>query len=162
MNPADFILARSSDNDAVKVIFGIIVAVFWLIGALASALNKKAKENQRRQASGQLPGNLGAARFPIPAVPVMSQAPAPPTRKKRKVPKLPPTPAQAAPQVQQAQIDAEAPTSRQQQQRSQANLTPANTIGRLPQRPEWLRAAFIMNEVLGPPLSLREKSASKD
>src|SRR5258705_9768809 len=57
----DFILARSSDDDWVKVVFGVIVAIVWGLGALVNAGNKKAKEAKRRQQYGRLPRDVSAS-----------------------------------------------------------------------------------------------------
>src|SRR5205085_12295635 len=43
------ILAASGDDQVAKLIFGVIVAIIWGIGALVTQAKKKQKEGQQRQ-----------------------------------------------------------------------------------------------------------------
>src|SRR5258706_15745140 len=74
------ILARSDDESIVKFIFGAIVLVFWLGGALFSAIKKRAEDAKRRARYGQMP-----PAFPPPPTVPMPSAGSPPARQKGKV-----------------------------------------------------------------------------
>lgn len=150
------ILARSGEDQWIKVVVGAVVAVFWLIGALVSAINKKAQENKRRQGFEPLPQVLNA----------------PPLQRQARSPKLVPIPRKAQPAQRPAAVQqgyaapiAAMPatnlsraTAATQVSHSQtaAKAAPPSQIARLLQRPDTLRAAFILNEVLSSPLALRD------
>jgi len=48
-------LARSDEDSMIKLIFGAIVVIFWVGGAIVSAINKRVQENKRRAQYGQMP-----------------------------------------------------------------------------------------------------------
>ena len=60
----DLILARSADDDWIKVVFGVIVAIIWGLGALVSAVNNKAQDAKRRQQYGRLPVDVAKPTSP--------------------------------------------------------------------------------------------------
>jgi hypothetical protein len=152
-------IAKSSDDSMIKLIFGGIVLAFWLGGALISALNKRIEENKRRARYGQMPAGYTVPP-PVPAARSAGFAPPPAKAKRAKpakrasqrlaavAPQPPPRPTfstAAAP----AQPAPAAPPR-------QPSSAPPSQIARLLRRPESLRAAFILNEVLSPPLSVRD------
>lgn len=157
----DLILARSSDDDWIKVVFGVIVAIIWGLGALVSAVNKKAQDAKRRQQYGRLPVDVAKPTSPRAmgaGYPKHQTAKAPKPRAKRRpvVVAQPPVPAvhvyqapppisETAPPIAQSARDAAAA----------AAAPPANRIARLVRRPDSLRAALILNEILAPPPGLR-------
>jgi hypothetical protein len=161
------ILARSGEDQWIKLVFGAVVFFFWLIGAIVSAINKKTQENKRRDSLGQLPQNLGAARFPIPARPPVktrtASRPAAPAR--QPVPPRQSYAAPAAPAIEAMPVinlsRASAATQVTQKKTTAAPVAPANQIGRLLRRSDSLRAAFILNEVMSPPLSLRDAAGQR-
>src|SRR3954447_2149610 len=55
MTPLLPILARSDEDSMIKMIFGAIVVIFWIGGAIVSAVNKRVQENKRRMQYGQMP-----------------------------------------------------------------------------------------------------------
>jgi len=153
MLPSLQILARGDDSDGmIKLVVGAIVVFFWLIGGLVSAVNKKAKEAQLRQMSGRMPQAAPAA----PRVKAKAK-PAPRQQPKRAVFAAPAVPT-AAPMPSASRI---APAAQAPQQPAARPVPPAQ-IGRLLLRPETLRAAFILNEVLSPPLSVRGAPGGKE
>jgi hypothetical protein len=162
MNSILHILARSDTDSAVKLIFGVIVVVFWLIGALVSAVNKRAEENRRRAAAGQI--QRGFPMLPQQAAPDvrLSQMTAP-----ARVAQQRPAARRAAPAAgaiaAMPSANLSKATAATQVTRSQgaAKVVPPSQIGKLLKRPETLRAAFILNEVLSPPLSMREGPGGK-
>src|SRR4051812_46871039 len=58
MPPIADILARSSDDSPFKIIGGVIVLLIWVIGAIISAINKRAEEAKRQRQLGQLPQDV--------------------------------------------------------------------------------------------------------
>jgi hypothetical protein len=166
LSTVDFILARSSDDDWIKVVFGVIVAIIWGIGALVAAVNKKAQEAKRRRQYNRLPSDV--ARRQQPTSPRAMGAgfppqPAPkaakPRAKRRPVvvaqPPVPVAPVYAAPPP-ISQAAPPAAISQSTRRASAAAAAPsASRIGRLIRRPESLRAALILNEILAPPPGLR-------
>src|SRR5258706_307941 len=77
-------IAKSSEDSMIKLIFGGIVLVFWLGGALISALNKRIEENKRRARYGQMPGTYTVPP-PVPAARAAGFA-TPPAKAKRAKP----------------------------------------------------------------------------
>ena len=153
-------IARSSDDAMIKLIFGGIVLVFWLGGALISALNKRIEENKRRARYGQMPVSYTVPP-PVPAARAAGfgtpPAKAKPAKRAKQAttrqavaapPQPPPRPTfkTAAPPVQAVPPASARP----------ASSVPPNQIARLLRRPESFRAALILNEVLSPPLSVRD------
>jgi hypothetical protein len=145
------ILARSGEDSFIKVIFGVIVLVIWLGGALMSALQKRAEEAKRRARYNKMP--TGVTR-PVPP-PVPPPAKSKPKRgvKRQTVSNPPPS----APIIRQPAVAtaprAPAPTRA-------APAAEPSQIARLLRRPDSLRAALILNEVLSPPVALRDHSVS--
>jgi hypothetical protein len=135
----------------IKLIVGVIVAIFWAIGGIASAVKKKSDEAQKRTRA-RLPSGAAApvpapASYPAPKrvrsqqkklAPVQQTFAAPPP-----APPRPPVTAQPAQTAPAAKVNASAPV-------------PPDQIARLLRRPETLRAAMILNEVMAPPKALRE------
>jgi hypothetical protein len=137
-------VAKSSEDSTIKLIFGAIVVAFWLGSALISAINKRVQENKRRARYGQMPQGFNrpapqsartAAGFSPPPVKAKSAR-----RAKRQAIAVAP-PISAAPP---------APA------RAASKAAPPAQIARLLHRPESLRAALILNEILSPPLSIRD------
>jgi hypothetical protein len=143
----------------------LIVVAFWVIGAIASAINKRAEAAKRKRKSVQFPEG-GAFRTP-PPVPQTVAYPTQPARnagkkfggKRRRTQAAPPPVAQASPApsagLRERYGDAptdEAPPGR----KAKPAVAPAGQIGRLLRRKDSLRAAFILNEVMSPPLAMRD------
>ena len=164
---SDTILARSSDTDFVKVIFGVVVAIIWGIASLIAAVNKKAAENKRRQQYGQLPSDRGRAAMPPIPVPRQVFKPAPPPIQKKQKKKAPPQKAPppqpvfqaASPENRPIDEGAKSPTARS----TTAAAVAANPsrIARLTRQPQSLRAAFILATVLEPPKSAHSERGSR-
>jgi hypothetical protein len=171
LHPFDLILARSSDDDWIKVVFGIIVAVIWGLGALVSAVNKKAEEAKRRQRYARLPQDATAPTSPRAlGAGFPSQQPQTARTKQQKkqrqpkrrpvvvpTPPVPAVPVYAAPAV-------AAPAATTQPARNAiaaAAAPPASRIARLVRRSDSLRAAIILNEILAPPPGLWESGSHR-
>jgi hypothetical protein len=150
------ILAKSEDDSIIKLIFGVIVVAFWLISALVSAINKKAKETRRRESFGQLPRDLKSSP-PLPPEVRLKRMTAPPP-KIRPAQKSTPRSTYAAPAIvamPTSNLSRAATATQVTRTQSAAKVVPPGQIARLLQRPDTLRAAFVLNEVLTPPLSIR-------
>jgi hypothetical protein len=142
-----------------KIVFGVAAVIIWGLFQLIGAIAKKAEDAKRRQRYGRLPEDVarrGGTPLPVPP-------PVPGQRKQNKVkgnrrraPLVAPPPPVVQQQVQAiASGVREAAASRPQVRRAAAGA-PAGQIARLLRRPESLRAAVIMNEVMSKPLALRE------
>jgi hypothetical protein len=152
------ILARSEMDSTIKMIFGAVVVAFWLIGALVSAINKKAQENRRRESYGQLLPGLTPARQTPPEA-RLAQMVAPPVPQRRPAVKGPSYAAPATARIEampSSNLRNVAVATQVTHKQPATKVAPPDQIGRLLKRPDTLRAAFILNEVLTPPLSLRE------
>jgi len=160
MSPILPILARNSEDSMIKLIFGAIVVAFWIGGAIISAINKRVQDSKRRASYGQMPPTF---QRPIPP-PVPNRAGFAGGKAAKKAAKRKAVAAAAAPQP-QARVAQAAPLAQPAPPASaarpaQAAQHPPCTIARLLRRPETLRAALILNEVLSPPLSLRNSVQS--
>jgi hypothetical protein len=156
------ILARSGEDDLMKIIFGIGAVIVWGIVQMIAAVAKKAEDAKRRRQYGRLPEDVAVrnrAGIPTPPPVPSQQRPKQPKSKgkRRPVPALPvaatassATYASATPQ--HAAV-VEGPKGRAKQA---GDAAPANRVGRLVRQPGTLRAAFILNEVLSKPLALRD------
>jgi hypothetical protein len=147
------ILAKSSEDSMIKLIFGAIVLIFWVGGAIVSAINKRVQESKRSARYGQTPATFMR---PVPP-PVPNPAgftgkakPAKRAAKRKAVAAVPLPPARPALTTTMSQS---APAA--QPARPAAAQAAPSAIAHLLRRPETLRAALILNEVLSPPLSLR-------
>jgi hypothetical protein len=151
------LLARSDEDSMIKLIFGAIVAIFWVGGAIISAINKRVQENKRRAQYGQMPPTfMRPIPPPVPNPAGFSNAPAK-AKAAKKAAKRKPVPAVPQPQARPAlsvAAAASAPAAPSARPAATAQAAPS-AIARLLRRPETLRAALILNEVLSPPLSLR-------
>ena len=151
------ILARSEEDSIIKIVFGVIVFVFWLISALVSAIKKKAEEDKRRQSYGQLPRDFSPP-APVPPEVRLKRMTAPPA-KVRAPQNAPAVRSQyAAPAIvamPNSNLSRAASATQVTKTQSAAKVIPPGQIARLLQRPDTLRAAFVLNEVLTPPLSIR-------
>jgi hypothetical protein len=155
------ILARSGEDSFIKMIFGVIVLIIWLGGALMSALQKRAQEAKRRARYNQMPA--GYTRPAPPPVATAAGFPAPPPAKakskrtaKRQADAQPPPPS-PKPRLAGPTLATTPPAP------APARNAPAaqpSQIARLLRRPESLRAALILNEVLSPPVALRDRPES--
>jgi hypothetical protein len=165
-----YILARSGEDDLMKIVFGVAAVIIWGLFQLIGAVAKKAEEAKRRQRYGRLPEDVARRG----GMPPLSVPPVPGQRKQNKVkggrktaaapPKgaarVAPTAAAFASAAQSHATavgarQAAAAASRPQESR-RAGAAPAGQIARLLRRPESLRAALIMNEVMSKPVGLRE------
>jgi hypothetical protein len=168
------ILATDDDTGtAFKILFGVIVVMFWIIKAVMSAVSQNKKPTPTRR--GQPPrqplsygGNMALqqqqrrqqqrpARIPPRNVPQVNpraqqQRPYPPRLVQ---PQSVPAPLRA--QV----IDPASTGSRPAPKTTRPSTADAARVARLLRRPDSLRAALILNEVLGPPVSLRPASPSR-
>ncbi len=154
------ILARSDDTDAFKIIFGVIVAIIWGIASLVAALNKKAAEAKRRQQFGQLPSGLPQGQYPRVPVPARVFQPGPPQpvqKKSKKKAAVPPpiTFHAATPENRPVDEGARSPSAAPLRTAAATATAKPSRIGRLIRRPDSLRAAFILSQVLEPPKSIR-------
>ena len=166
------ILARDNDNDVIKIVVGVVFLALWGLGALISSWNKKAEEERRRRQLGQLPQSMRQtpyAQQPYPAqypaqyppqtpyggYAVPQPPPPPPQESQRKRSRkswaaAPPVPVTGPPEMPAQAIAAKAEAA------EPAPVVPeVARIARLVHRPDSLRAALILNEVLSPPVSLR-------
>lgn len=154
-----FILSTPSSDDAfIKVVVGIIIMVFWLGGALMSALKKRADDAKRRARYNQTPAGFKrparAAATATAGVPTAQRAKSRANQRAPKRQAYVPL-ATAAPSV--SRITAAPAPSRPART---AAVAPPSQIAHLLRRPESLRAALILNEVLSPPVSLRGEADS--
>jgi hypothetical protein len=150
-------LARSDEDSMIKLIFGAIVLAFWVGGAIISAINKRVQEGKRRAQFGQMPPTFMRPIPPSVPNPAGFSGKAKPPKKvaKRKpvaAPQPPARPALTAP--------AARPAPAAQPARPATPQAAPRAIAQLLRRPETLRAALILNEVLSPPLSLRNGGQS--
>jgi hypothetical protein len=150
-------IAKSSEDSMIKLIFGAIVAIFWIGGAIISAINKRVQENKRRAQYGQMPPTFMRP-IPPPVRNPAGFAHAPAKGKAvKKAAKRKPVPAAPQPQARPALTMAAAqPAPAAQPARPATAQAAPSAIARLLRRPETLRAALILNEILSPPLSLRD------
>ena len=154
------LLARTRDDEIMKIIFGVGAVVVWGIFQLIAAVAKKAEENKRRAQYGRLPEGVATRPgFPAPPpVPVPQRPKAAKKPKRRAVPAQPVPVAAAIPAAYQSATPqhaavVEGPKGRAKQA---GDLPPANRVGRLVRQPATLRAAFVLNEVLSKPVALRD------
>ena len=162
MNSILHILARTETDSMIKLIFGVVVVAFWLIGALISAINKKTEEARRRGMLGptprgftvlpQTPPEVRLSRMVVPPVPAQAA--------KRAV-KRPSYAAPAIAAMPSSNLSTASVATAVTKSQGAAKVVPPSQIGKLLKRPETLRAAFILNEVLSPPLSQREGSGGR-
>jgi hypothetical protein len=153
------ILARSDESDLTKIIVGIVFVALWGLGALISAWNKKVEEERKRRQMGRLPKGLSRTPYTPPPQPVLYPPAPPPPRtkqKRRRQPAFvpPPTP-EAQPVAVQAATPQPAPAAGPSRSQSTAATEPSR-IAQLVHRKDSLRAALILQEVLSPPLGLRD------
>ena len=155
------ILARTRDDEIMKIIFGVGAVIVWGIFQAIAAIAKKAEDAKRRQKYGRLPEDVATRTpsFPVPPPVPGKRAKQP---KSKSQPKRRPT---SAPQP-AAIVRSPAPTPAYTApaepvptRAKPANIAAsANRIGRLLRQPASLRAAFILNEVLSQPVALRDAS----
>jgi len=163
MSHITYILARSSDDEFMKIVFGVGAVIVWGLFQLIGGIAKKAEEAKRRQRYGRLPADVarrgGAPPLPIPPMP--GQRKQNKAKGTRKVAAAPP-PKRAALVAPGATAFAAGGGGQAAQQpvavakRPRAAGAPAGQIAGLLRRPESLRAGVILNEVLGRPVGLRE------
>lgn len=152
------ILARTRDDEIMKIIFGVGAVIVWGIFQAIAAIAKKAEDAKRRQKYGRLPEDVATRTpsFPVPP-PVPTQK-----RGKQPKPKRRATPAPPVTVRQPAAVPPTAPAYAAVAQTAPARAKPASTaapanrVGRLLRQPASLRAAFILNEVLSQPIALRD------
>jgi Na+-transporting methylmalonyl-CoA/oxaloacetate decarboxylase gamma subunit len=170
-----------ADTDPMKLISGLIVIAFWIIGALITAATKKKENAQRQQTREHLEavararGRVASTPQPVPP-PVPGYSPPPlaegvrmrvPDRLVRPLAKKPkqakPTP---PPRVAPKRVVSQVPIEEEVSHRTTTDVPPPSAR---PQpavvaaaaihrwlRPQTLRQQFIVTELLQPPLSLRE------
>lgn len=167
------ILAAGND-DPIKVIFGVIVVVVWIIGGIASALKKKGQSSEGedgfivppplpreiprsvpqrqplpRQAT--VPRPRPSSAIPIHTKPVLRR----PAAVRKKTPAKRPAPQKAlAPVI--AAADADIITSRLPTAPPLPPRSFARTIAQS-LAPKSLRRQFILTEIFQPPVTLRDK-----
>lgn len=149
------ILARGED-DAIKIVIGVVVAIVWGIISLVSAINKKAQEQRRRQQYNQLPPQYPAQPDLVFAPPAPPPIPRQKGKRRKQRAAAPDVPqeelVEVAPMAVSAPIESPAARARA----AQDAAPEASRVARLLKRPDTLRAAFILNEVLSPPVSMRD------
>jgi hypothetical protein len=157
-----YILARSGEDELMKIVFGVAAVVIWGLFQLIGAIAKKAEDAKRRQQYGRLPEDVargGGTPLPVPAPPPVpwgqKQTKGRGNKKASKraplVAPAPPPAVQPVPAI--ASGVREAAASRPQ---ARAAGAPAGQIARLLRRPESLRAAVVLSEVMSKPVALRE------
>lgn len=150
------ILAAGGEDPTVKIIIGVVVAVFWVIAQVAGALGKKEDKS--------LP--LPSEQPPQPRPPRQTPRPdrVPPVQRRQK----PQPPRRQPPPIRQQPAYEAPPVARQRVMETvseierKASQSPAKP-GSLPRRqminallrPQNLRRAFVVNELLQPPVALR-------
>jgi hypothetical protein len=165
-----YILARSADDEFMKIVFGVGAVIVWGLFQLIGAIAKKAEDAKRRTRYGRLPEDVarrgGVPPLPVPPVPGQRKqskakagrkaVAAAPTRARRVAPTA--TAFASAAQAHATAVGARqaAETASRPQEVRRPGAAPAGQIARLLRRPESLRAAVIMNEVMGKPVGLRE------
>ena len=160
------ILARTRDDEIMKIVFGVGAVIVWGIFQAIAAIAKKAEDAKRRQKYGRLPEDVANRRpsFPVPPpVPTQQRSQAKAKSKARgnkrpiPIPARPTAPHSPVPQSATPQYAAvvEGPKGRAKQA---GDIAPANRVGRLVRQPATLRAALVLNEVLSKPVALREPS----
>ena len=148
------ILARSDEDSMIKMIFGAIVVIFWIGGAIVSAINKRVQESKRSARYGQMqPTFIRPVPPPVPNAAGFSGK-AKPAKKAGKRKAVAATPQPLARPALSAPAAARPAPAAQPARPAAAKAAPS-AIAQLLRRPETLRAALILNEVLSPPLSLR-------
>ena len=191
--------ARSSDDDFMKIVFGVGAVIVWGLFQLLGALAKKAEEAKRREQYGGLPEDVTT--YGYGGRPTAPPSGLPPYGgRTTTTPPPPPVPVQvppgygtprphqhqpkrkgnagrskaakraAAPSAQAAErnvavarqafdVATSSPAPLAESQPSPRRIrsgVPAGQIARLLRRPDSLRAAFILNEVLSKPTALRD------
>lgn len=162
------ILADDDADTALKILFGVVAVMIWIIKVVISSVsaNKKQADARRRQIARPRPGYGGAtpqqrpARVPPPTVPVFNQRVPQrnrPAQRRQPLAVAVPLPAQIIEQP------SPAPPRRPAQAPARVAARPsadASRVARLLRRPDSLRAALILGEVLAPPVALRNVPAS--
>ena len=152
------ILSNSDDGDLIKIVVGVVFAALWGLGALISSWNKKVEEQRKRRQSGQLPREIRQPtayqpQYPYPVPPPVPAAPARQRKRRRQaVAPAPPPPPQQAP----AAATTAAPATQTEAASKSSPASDAGRIARLVLRKDSVRAALILQEVLAPPVSLRD------
>ena len=164
------ILAAGGEAEVfIKVIFGIIVFIIWAISNIASAVKKSSAARQAGSVSAEPVLELTPRmEIPMPPKPVVRKrvVPMAPVRlpplpgnrpgvKKVKAPKVVP---EATPPFVVTQPVAAAARPRSS---STAATSPAAQLAQL-LRPQNLRTQWLMTEILGKPLALREEATGKN
>ena len=151
MTPLTFICAKSNDEDFIKVIVGVIVAIFWVIGGIASAVKKKSDEAQKRARMR----HGGVTSLP-PATPATQQTKSRQQKRARQQFVAPPPPPPVSQLAPAASVGRTTQPTAPAAKANSSGQVPPDQIARLLKRPETLRAAMILNEILSPPLALRD------
>ena len=165
MSTAMPMLAASGDDPTVKLIIGVAIAAFWIIAQVIGSLTKKPDKTlppsrNRPQPTTNLPPVLQRP-VPTPRSTVPPAKRPPPMRPQRTGPplrapdvrRLPAKPLAAAPPMPRpapatrAALTQSAPAVQPMQQRE--------LLGAL-LRPRNLRKAFVLTELIQPPVALRE------
>lgn len=182
MIPLPHILADGGDVG--KIIFGVIAILIWIASGISSAMNKQNKERERRSqeleelakqavltrptapppAPPPLPGRApmpvpqqrrspqrGASVPPLPVQQQRQQRRQGKKQQKGRVPLPPPPPGVAAPVVAQLEEIVTTSTQRGPATRASASAHPLATLLR-----KSLRTQIVLNEILQPPVALRE------
>ncbi len=160
------ILAAGGEAEVfIKVIFGIIVFVIWAVSNIASAVKKRSAAGQSELVSAEPVLELTPRmEIPLPPIPVVRKRvvamapvrppPLPGNRPVSKKVKAPKVVAEATPPFVVTQPAAAAAKPRT----SYATTTsPAGQLAQL-LRPQSLRTQWLMTEILGKPLALREEA----
>jgi hypothetical protein len=169
-----FVAAGDADNIA-KLIFFVIAAVIWGIGAIAKIAGQKSEQEKRRRvAQGIQNATAGYQQKPRPQLaesirqrlppyspaPVRTVKPRPAAKQSRssRVQPPPPLPAQTSPApTVSSMVDSLITTARFEIPAAKSRAAGAALPGLL--NPATLRQQFILTELLQPPLALRESRA---
>jgi len=158
------LLARSSDDTTIKIILAVIAVIIWAVSASVSAAKKRTEDARRRQQYGVLPPDLNPLGYapPIPQA-QLGRAVAKAQKKQQKQRGRGQQAARQQGAVQAPPLPRRAPAQQEQHAPTTVGPSPSaavqpSRIARLARRPDSLRAAFILSEVLAPPKSLRDES----
>jgi len=155
MSPSPDILA-SSDEAIFKLVVLVIVLIVWGIGALASSLKGLKKQPSRRPPPLASAPPQSVMMIPRLSTSIAPQAPLPPLSSRAITPasrRLGPKAIPVAPALRAQRAPAAPPPSRP----APAPARPA--LGQLAMwlRPSTIRSQFVLSEILGKPLALRDR-----
>ncbi len=148
-------ILAANDDSSFKLVFGVIVIVIWAISSLFKAIKQKAQQAQQRARMNQLPVDIAARppqaplSPPLPATLAPTSAGGRPPRSGKRGKATPPPPPHIIPPSLPIRTTRPEPALRPIAATTQATV-------RLALQPQALRRQFVVNEILGKPLALRD------